>query len=112
MNGHRKIMHLVAFGMILSASGVCASTFYVNPYSRSESAPYDSRVTASKSIHTVIPLVNDGDTVLLTDGTHSLTDQVVVVKDVTIRSINGNPSDCIVKQTKKQSWDEAAANVD
>lgn len=111
MNGHRKIMHLVAFGMILSASGVCASTFYVNPYSRSESAPYDSRVTASKSIHTVIPLVNDGDTVLLTDGTHSLTDQVVVVKDVTIRSINGNPSDCIVKQTKKQSWDEAAANV-
>ena len=111
MNRHLKIVHSVALGMTLIASGVCASTFYVNPYSKGESAPYDSLATASKSIHTVIPLVNDGDTVLLTDGTHSLTDQVVVAKDVTIRSINGNPSNCIVKQTKKQSWNEYLADA-
>ncbi len=72
---------------VFSFSGY-ATTRYVSLTGTSLS-PYTSLATAANTIQTVIGVCNDGDLILVDDGTYLLITKITVTKGITIRSING-----------------------
>lgn len=80
------------FGLILVSffySNIfAANTFYVS-LSGSNIAPYNSWATATTSIQTAINAANTGDVVLVDDGTFVLSNTINLIKDITVKSLNG-----------------------
>ncbi len=58
-------------------------------------APYTNWATAATDIQSAVDVLEDGGTVLVGNGLYSLTQQVVVAKGITVRSVGG-PSNAIV----------------
>ncbi len=65
-----------------------ATNRYVSP-SGSEASPYTTWATAAKTIQKAINVCNNGDTVLVTNGTYSIASQVSVTNGITVSSVNG-----------------------
>jgi len=62
---------------------------YVNVSNSVPAHPYTNWSTASTSIQEAVDAASDGDTVLVTNGTYLLSVQIVLLKDVRLRSVNG-----------------------
>ncbi len=65
-----------------------ALTRYVAP-TGGHSAPYTNWVTAATNIQAAVLAASPGDTVLVSNGTYRLTNTVSLLKDLTLRSVNG-----------------------
>ncbi len=61
---------------------------YVSP-DATPSSPYDAWTNAFNDIQSAIDYASDGDTILVTNGTYSMTAQIDVNKGVTLQSVNG-----------------------
>ena len=72
-----------------SISPLWADTRYVDINNATPSAPYTSWETAANSIHDAGNAAVSNDTVLVTNGTYRITQQISVRKSLVVRSVNG-----------------------
>ena len=64
--------------------------------------PYDTRETAARSIAAALKAADDGDTVLIDDGSYVLTDELAVRKSITLKSRSGPLSTTIDADSKSR----------
>jgi hypothetical protein len=88
----------VLFIFLLQATGIKATTYYVNAANPAPVAPYTSWLTAAANIQDAVSLTTTGDTVLVTNGIYaygglaivgSLTNRVALTNAITVQSVNG-----------------------
>ncbi len=86
-----------------SAVDIRPDTVYVAT-SGTDAYPYDTPATAARDLQTAIAAAGRGATVLVADGTYAPVDDAgfLVEKEVTIRSISGNPAACILTESKAE----------
>lgn len=85
----KKILIPLVLVLLLSFNNHFAqSTFYVS-LSGSSSLPYNSWATAATNIQSAVDAASTGDTVLVGDGTFTLTTNISVTKGVIIKSLHG-----------------------
>jgi hypothetical protein len=72
-----------------------ADTHFVDINSTNSAAPYTSWETATTDIQVAVDAADNGDTVLIADGTYNIRTQINVHKGLTIRSVNGRDSTII-----------------
>ncbi len=90
-----KIWSYGFFILLFSFTSIFAqNTFYVSQ-GGSNSAPYSSWATAATNIQTAVNAANDGDIVLVGDGTYVLTTNINITKGITLKSLNGANSTAI-----------------
>ena len=89
---------LAAIFLLLAASRVPATTFYVNVSNTVPVAPYTNWPTAATNIQDAVDASTDGDFILVTNGVYSsggrvisdgTTNRVAVIKAVTLQSASG-----------------------
>ena len=66
-----------------------ADTHYVDLNNTNSVSPYTSWSTAATNIQTAINAADTTDTVLVANGTYSLSNQISVAKAINIKSVNG-----------------------
>jgi hypothetical protein len=90
---------LVAFGflMMMSAGVALAATRYVVPPGGGHvpTSPYTNWVDAATNLHDVMAVTVGGDTVLVTNGVYTLTNQISITTNITLRSENNGTNDAI-----------------
>ncbi|MFC1461167.1 right-handed parallel beta-helix repeat-containing protein [Verrucomicrobiota bacterium] len=88
----RRILILVCFAFLACTSGMAQlnSIHYVDLDSPGPASPYLSWDTAATNIHDAVDAASDGDTVLITNGTYAITNQISISKGITVRSVNGS----------------------
>ena len=69
--------------------------------------PFATPETAGTNLAEVVALASSGCTVLLADGTYDITSELMVVRDIDIRSSSGDPAKCVIRQTRRMGWDFA-----
>lgn len=52
-------------------------------------SPYTSWANAATDIQSAVDVASDGETVLVTNGTYTLTNQITITNGITLRSVNG-----------------------
>ena len=77
---------LFMFGM--TSVSAPAATRYVS-LSGANTPPYTSWATAARSIQVAANAANDGDTILVTNGTFTIANTISITKALTLRSVNG-----------------------
>ena len=83
----KKII-IALLGMAVVAIPVFAVTLYVSP-SGNDANDGSSWTLAKKTIQAGVNVASVGDTVLVTDGTYVLTDQISISNAITVKSVNG-----------------------
>ena len=78
---------ILIVGLVHIGAAVLAVDRYVSP-SGTEVPPYTNWKTAARSIQSAVDASSAGDVVWVTNGTYALTNEIVVEKAVTVRSIN------------------------
>lgn len=76
--------------VLMVASWGLADTHYVRPDSPSPAAPYTNWAAAASNIQDAVNASAAGDTVLATNGTYWLTNQITIGEAVTVMSVNGS----------------------
>jgi parallel beta-helix repeat protein len=95
----KLLIFCVAVGFVFAISGMAqADTHYVDPFG-SNVSPYTTPGTAAHSIQDAIGAATGGDTILVADGTYTITGIISVNKGVTITGNIANPEKVIVKYT-------------
>lgn len=89
------MFRLVTLLSVLISSATIAATHYVDLNSPSPTPPYTNWITAATSIQDAVDSTVDGDTVIVANGHYSLTNQINVISDIMIKSVNG-PADTVV----------------
>ena len=74
-------------------------TIYVVKGNAGAAFPYDSFATAAKTLPAALDVAIDGVTIVLSNGVHEVTDQIVVNKNVEICGLTPNPAETVVKRT-------------
>ena len=102
----RQGVILLALVVWFLPASLLADTHYVNAASASPVAPYSSWSNAATTIQDAVDVADAGDTVLVTNGTYatggrltpgySLTNRLVVLTDIVVRSVNG-PSVTVIE---------------
>ena len=82
---------------------VIPAALYVDPNSATPTYPYDTPATAAKTLAVALSEAGDGTTIYLVDGIHKSTAVSSLSKAVTIRSLSGNPSACMVSNTASRT---------
>jgi|LSQX01.2.fsa_nt_gb uncharacterized membrane protein (UPF0136 family) len=77
---------------------VAVPTIHVDPESSNPAFPYDTWATAATSLHQALDGAIGGCEILLADGNHTLTEQVVVDKGIRITGVDGREA-TIIRQT-------------
>ena len=80
-------MRILTVGLVHIGATVLAVDRYVSP-SGSNTAPYTNWNTAARSIQSAVDASSPGDVVWVTNGTYALTNEILVDKAVTVRSID------------------------
>lgn len=62
---------------------------HVNSSNTASSAPYTSWITAGSNIQDVVNVARDGDTILVTNGIYLISDEISILKNLSIQSVNG-----------------------
>ncbi|MFC1497087.1 choice-of-anchor Q domain-containing protein [Verrucomicrobiota bacterium] len=92
---HNSAMLFIAIlGSLLLCLHASAKTVYVSTNSTPLS-PYTNWATAANDIYDAVQVVEDGDSVLVTNGVYTITIGVWVTNDITIRSVGGAESTII-----------------
>ena len=78
---------------------LCAPTIFVRPSNSAEVFPYDTWETAAASLKAAVDAAVDGVEIVLSNGTHKVTSQIIVDRGLDIRGLTGNPADVIVLRT-------------
>lgn len=81
--------------LVLSALPCLAGTTYHVSPEGSHTPPFSDWATAATNIQDAVDAASAGDMVLVGDGTYCLASEILVTKDITIRSLNG-PESAIV----------------
>jgi hypothetical protein len=87
-----KIMIKKMLILILCSTSVMATTRYVDLNNPLPTPPYTNWMTAATSIQDAVNVASANDTVLVTNGTYSLSSEIVVTNAITIQSVNGYES--------------------
>ncbi len=66
-----------------------AANVYVDVNGNNPTPPYSSWNTASTTIQDAVIAASEGDTILVTNGVYRLTSEIVVDKNIEIRSVHG-----------------------
>ena len=88
---------------IVSYVVVIPAVMYVDPNCSTPTYPYNTLATAAKTLAVAVPEAGDGTTIYLVDGTHKSTAATSLSKAVTVRSLSGDPSACMVSNTASRS---------
>lgn len=75
---------------------VIPAAIYVDPNCTTPTYPYDTLETAAKTLAVALAEAGDGTTIYLVDGIHTSTAVSSLSKAVTVRSLSGDPSACMV----------------
>lgn len=75
---------------------VIPAALYVDPNCATPTYPYDTLETAAKTLAVALAEAGDGTTIYLVDGIHKSTAVSSLSKAVTVRSLSGDPSACMV----------------
>jgi hypothetical protein len=70
-------------------NGVLAAVRYVNAASPRPLSPYSSWETGSHTVEAAVAVAQDGETVLVTNGTYQLSSTIVITRPLTLTSVNG-----------------------
>ena len=101
-----KLFFTLLFGMFCIVNLTFAATYYVNAANSTPQAPYDTWEKAANEIQAAVDIAVAGDTVMVTDGVYNvgeritpdydLSNRVVILQDITVRSVNGAKGTLIV----------------
>ena len=80
-------MWILTVGLVHIGATVLAVDRYVSP-SGTDVPPYTNWNMAARSIQSAVDASSDGDVVWVTNGTYALTNEIVIEKAVTVRSID------------------------
>lgn len=94
-----KISTAVAFSLLMS-SAFASTTWYVNFNTGDDTAAGTDAASAFKTLHHAHDKAAAGDTILLSEGTHNLTDTFIPAKKLFIRG--AGRSKTIIKQTMEK----------
>lgn len=94
-----KISTAVAFSLLMS-SAFASTTWYVNPNGSNDASGTDA-ASAFKTLHHAHDKAAAGDTILLSEGTHNLTNTFIPAKKLFIRG--AGRSKTIIKQTMEKN---------
>lgn len=78
---------------------VIPAVLYVDPNCAAPTYPYDTLETAAKTLAIAVAEAGDGTTIYLVDGVHKSSAVTSLSKAVTVRSLSGDPSSCMVSNT-------------
>ena len=82
---------------------VIPAVIYVDPNCATPTYPYDTLETAAKTIAVALSEAGDGTTIYLVDDIHKSSAAMSLTKAVTVRSISGDPSACMVSNTANRT---------
>lgn len=94
MKTRLTLIFIVAFFYISLATVYAQTVFYVSP-AGGNNAPYSSWADAATNIQTAADAASDGDTVLVDDGTYTLSTNISITKGIIVKSINGYSSSIV-----------------
>ena len=107
---------MAAFAVCVPTASAALTNRYVIKNNAGTAVPYDSMANAASNIQVAIDYANAGETVLVAAATYdlggtnvagySLTNRVYISKIITVRSIDNNPTNTIIKG----AWDPVATN--
>ncbi|WP_136061200.1 choice-of-anchor Q domain-containing protein [Pontiella sulfatireligans] len=80
---------IIGTAWLLVATTTFADTHYVDINSTNPIAPYTSWESSTTSIQDAVDIAENGDTVLIGDGTYNVTSQIEIRTGLTVRSVNG-----------------------
>lgn len=84
---HKK--RVIIGAMIVCLSGCCfAATHYV-ALDGTNNSPYLTWADAATNIQWAVDVATNGETVLVSNGTYNLTNQIIITSNITVRSANG-----------------------
>jgi hypothetical protein len=84
-----KISTIVFSFLFLVGRTALSDTHYVDINNVSPTVPYTNWLSAATNIQDAVDAAEDGDTILIADGTYKITSKINVMKSVTISSISG-----------------------
>ena len=82
---------------------VIPAVIYVDPNCATPTYPYDTLETAAKTIAVALSEAGDGTTIYLVDDIHKSSAAMSLTKAVTVRSLSGDPSACMVSNTANRT---------
>ena len=82
---------------------VIPAALYVDPNCATPTYPYDTLATAAKTLAVAVAEAGDGTIIYLVDGIHKSGAVTSLSKAVTVRSLSGNPSACMVSNTASRT---------
>ena len=85
----RFFLLIVVTGLFVSGIFATSVTRYVSP-TGSNTPPYLTLGTAAHEIRNAVNISNNGDVVMVDDGTYILPTDIVITKGITVSSINGS----------------------
>ena len=78
---------------------LCPPTIYVRPSNAAAAFPYDSWENAAAKFQAAVDASLDGVAIVLSNGTHNVSSQIIVDRALDIRGLTGNPADVILLRT-------------
>ena len=75
-----------------------AGAIHVVPGAGAGAPPYADWATAAPTLGEALAFAGDGDTILLTNGTHTVTDEIRVFQGIVFRGASGRPEEVIVQR--------------
>ena len=73
---------------------ICVAIGAENPES-----PYDTFAKGFPTVAAALAVADNGTTIVISNGTHSISPQLDLVKDIELRGFSGNPNDTILRAT-------------